>query len=136
MPTDFTLVKISELPDAAGLSDSDLFAIVQSGVTRKITKSVLEGQLVVPGSDAGPTIVEVDGSSDINVVAGKLLTHMVVLGAEGDSYAVGTTEGGGEILEESTFDSSGFVSYNLGWYFNTNTTIWLTGTFSARFYFR
>lgn len=136
MPTDYTAVKISELPDASGLSDSDLLAIVQSGETRKIAKSVFETQLNVAAGDAGPVVVAVDGSEEINVVAGKLLTNLVVVGAEGDAYAVGTTEGGGEILESSTFDSAGFVSFNLGWYFTSNTTIWLTGTFSARFYFR
>lgn len=136
MPTDYTAVKGSELPDADGLSDSDLIIIIQAGVTKKVTKSAFETQMDVPASESGPTVVDVDGTDEINVLAGKLLTHMVVIGAEGDSYAVGTTEGGGEILEESTFDSSGFVSFNLGWYFTSNTTIWLTGTFSARFYFR
>lgn len=136
MPTDYTVVKGSELPDADGLSDSDLIIIIQAGVTKKVAKSDFETQLDVPASESGPTVVDVDGTDEINVLAGKLLTNVVVVGAEGDTYAIGTTEGGGEILEEAAFDSAGFVSYNLGWYFTTNTTVWLTGTFSARFYFR
>ena len=136
MPTDYTAVKGSELPDADGLSDSDLIIIIQAGVTKKVAKSDFETQLDVPASESGPTVVDVDGTDEINVVAGKLLTHIVITGDEGETYAVGTTEGGGEILEESEIDSTEFVSYNLGYYFKNNTTVWLTGNFSARFYFR
>jgi citrate lyase alpha subunit len=127
MPVEYTSIAISTLPTAGGVSDSDLLPIVQSGVTNKITKSALEASLAIVAS--GPVEVEVVGSDVITVQAGKLLTHVVLIGSPA-AVLIGTTEGGGEILDDEILGTH--VVFALPYYFLTETQVWFTGNYSAK----
>lgn len=77
--------------------------------------------------------IAVSGSEGITVPAGSLLQHVVATGADG-AVLVGTTDGGDEIIN-SAIDGVA-MSENIGWFFETETTIWITGTCTAYLYFR
>lgn len=88
-----------------------------------------QGVVVAPLTAA----IAVSGSEEISVPAGSLLQHVVATGADGP-VLIGTTDGGDEIIS-SAIDGAA-MSENIGWFFETTTTIWVTGTCSVRFYFR
>lgn len=133
MPVDFTLTKISELPVAGGVADSDEIVINQSGVTTRIRKDVFQAALVVT-ANAGVSIstVEVSGSDEITAQAGALLIAVVVVGSPG-AVKVGTTDGGGEIIDDEITETN--IAYSTQTYFETDTTLWLTGTATFKLYF-
>lgn len=132
MPVDFTLVKISELPVAGGVADGDELVINQSGTTARIRKDDLAGSFGVASSGVIISTVEVVASEEITVTAGRLLWAVVVLGAPGE-VKVGTTEDGDEILADEITGTK--IVYSVLEYFETNTSVWLTGTGTFRLYF-
>jgi len=131
---DFTLVKISELPVAGGVADGDELIINQSGVTSRIRKDVLEASLTTASSGAGVTIQTsaVTTSEELTIAAGKLLIFVVAIGSAGN-VKVGTTEDGGEIVDDAIVSSH--IVYNTQYYFNSETQIWLTGSATFKLYF-
>lgn len=88
-----------------------------------------QGVVVAPLVEA----IAVSGSEEITVPAGSLLQHVVATGADGP-VLVGTTEDGNEIIDSAISGSA--MSENIGWFFEAETTIWVTGTCTVRFYFR
>lgn len=132
MPVEFTLVKISELPVAGGVADGDELVINQSGTTARIRKDALEASLGIAASGISISTIEVAGSEEITVAAGRLLWAVVVLGAPGE-VKVGTTEEGDEILADEITGTQ--IVYSILQYFETSTNVWLTGTGTFKLYF-
>lgn len=77
--------------------------------------------------------ITVTGSEEVTVPAGSLLTHIVCTGSAGPVKA-GITDGGGELMDDVI--GTGALVYNTSYFFATESTLWLTGTFTARLYFR
>lgn len=124
-------IKISALPVAGGVSDSDELVINQGGVTARIRKDVLAAAIATTGTNLIAEF-DVEGTYEINIQPGYLLTHFVAIGSPGE-VKMGTTDGGGEIIDDEITGTQ--IVYAVPYYFNTLTTIWFTGTFSVRLYF-
>lgn len=127
---DYTAIKISDLDPAGGVSDNDLLPIVQNGTTFKITKAALESALTTAPS--GLAEFDVEGSNVITVQPAHFMVYIVLIGDPGP-VKVGTTEGGGEIMDDEIIDTH--IVYSLPYYFLTETQVWFTGTFSAKVWF-
>lgn len=132
MPVDFVTVKGSDLPVAGGVSDSDIIIIIQNGVTSQIRKDLLAASFGT-GTGTGLTVVEVEvaGSESLLIPGGLLLIHEVFEGSPG-TVKLGTTDGGGEIIDDAI--AVDVLEYSQTKFFKTDTTLWLNGTFTARLY--
>lgn len=119
----FDIVKISQLPVAGGVSDSDELVINQSGITSRIRKDTFESALnVSAASGVVISTIEVTDAEELTATAGNLLVMIVVVGS--GAVKVGTTEGGGEILDDTIGGTH--IVYNTQTYFVTSQTLYLT----------
>jgi len=126
-------IKISELPVAGGVSDSDELVINQGGVTARIRKDVLAASFGITSGGATVSVIEVAGSEEIVIPAGSWMIGQVFLGDAG-AVKLGTTDGGGEIIDDE-LSGSAPLEYLQTKFFETSISLWLTGTFTARLYF-
>lgn len=126
----FEVVKISQLPIAGGVSDGDELVINQGGITSRIRKDTLEASLsVAASSGVDVSTIEVTDADELTVAAGKLLIMIVVVGS--GAVKVGTTEGGGEILDDTIGGTH--IVFNTQAYFTSSTIIYLTCDSTATF---
>lgn len=82
-------------------------------------------------SPSGPDQVAVSGSTTFAISAGKMLEHIVCIGADG-TVKVGTTLGGSEVIDGAISGGSG--SFSVFQYFENSTTLYFTGIFTAKLY--
>ena len=131
-------VPITQLPSADGLSDADLFAVVQSGGTKKLSFLALSTALGTGPAVTIPTsvsVVSVSGSDELTIPALSVLTIIVVTGGAG-SVKIGTSVGGGEIMDQTIESGDTYlIDQAVGLFFSLNTPIYFTGNFTARMAF-
>lgn len=130
MSTELQLVKGSALPRATSVGASDDIFIIQAGVTKIARKDLISAG--GGGGDALNAVVSVDVSASGSAMfsAGTLISKIIALGSAG-SIKVGTTMGGGEIIDD-TLTGSPFVQEAVGKYFETDGTLYFTGNFSLK----
>lgn len=129
MPTELTPVAISALPAASALSDADIFPVVQAGVTKKATKAQVAFGI---SGVTSARIINVTTDSLTVIPAGTYLQAIIVTGSTGN-VKIGTTEGGGELMDDSISTGTPLVYALISSpFFASETTIYFTGTFKAR----
>jgi hypothetical protein len=126
MSAEIQLVKGRLLPRAINVGDTDDVFIIQAGVTKIARKTLIDS--VGGGASVAVVVpVAVSGSGSIVVEAGTYIQEAIVIGVDGE-YKVGTSVGGGEIIEDTY--TGDYVSHpGLGRYFALTTTIHFTGDF-------
>ena len=92
----------------------------------------LQDQITALGSNV--TVVSVSGSNSTVLAASILYDVIVIEGTPGNSYSIGATPGGNEILEGSIGSSPEVITLYL--YYASQVTIYFTGTFTAKVYKR
>lgn len=121
--------RIDQLPAASALSDADLIPIMQAGVTKKATKA----QVSVGVS--GPClaqIVNASGSATFELPAGTYIQAIIMTGNTG-SVKIGTSAGGGQIVDDSVVTGTPLVYSLVGdAFYASATTLHFTGTFKTR----
>jgi hypothetical protein len=129
----FDVVKGSTLPAAVNVGDSDQVIIIQAGVTKRAQKSLISSGGGGGGGDMITAVVSVDVSSSGSSTfsAGTLISKIIALGSAG-TIKIGTTVGGGEIVDDALSGSSPFVQEAVGKYFESDTTVYFTGNFSLK----
>jgi hypothetical protein len=130
MSVEIELVKGSALPRANSVGDTDDIFIIQAGVTKIARKNLISSG--GGGGDMLNAVVSVDVSSSGSTMfsAGTLISKIIALGSAG-SIKVGTTIGGGEIIDD-TLTGDPFVQEAVGKYFETDGTLYFTGNFSLK----
>lgn len=128
----YELKKISQLPAASSLSDADLIAVVQAGVTKKVTKAQLAASIIAGESASQVVIVPVTGSADIELPAGTYIQAIIVTGSTGP-VNIGTTDNGGELVDDTVATGVPLV-YSLlpEPFYQGAQDIYFNGTFKAR----
>ena len=82
-------------------------------------------------TSSSPDQVAVSGSATFTISAGKMLEHVVCIGADG-AVKVGTTLGGSEVLDGNISGGSG--SFSVFQYFENSAVLYFTGTYTAKLY--
>jgi hypothetical protein len=130
MAVDYTPVRVSNLPNASALSDTDSFPVVQAGVTKKAT-----GAQIRTFSNALSTVVitviNVASSGSVTLNAASFVSAMIITGSTG-AVKVGTTGGGGEIIDDAIVTGTPLVYPGTGIFSITSQTLYFTGTFKIR----
>lgn len=128
----YELKKISQLPAASSLSDADLFAVVQAGVTKKATKAQIAASVIASQSAAQVVVVDVSGSADIELAAGTYIQAIIITGNTGP-VNIGTTDNGGELVDDTVSTGVPLV-YSLlpDPFYQGAQDIYFNGTFKVR----
>lgn len=78
------------------------------------------------------------GTDEIAVPAGRLISQIVVTAASGSgSVSIGTTDGGIEVIENESYNTSG-RPFTIGWWFPADSTLFFsvfTGTISVKIFY-
>ena len=107
---------------------------VSTSVSVTLGDSVSVPNVPSSGSIVAPVTVTVAGSGSYTVPGGKLLHFMVAEATATSVVKLGTT-GGGSDLVDGTVTSSAAETFSIGLYFAATTTIYFTGTYTAKLYF-
>ncbi len=87
----------------------------------------IEGNITIPDGPVSISSATINGGSNsMAIPAGRILSKVVVVSSGHDEFALGTTNGGSELLEDGQSSSSGEV-YVLERYFGSSGTIYFTG---------
>lgn len=82
--------------------------------------------------DLGPETVVVSGTGTTTTDAGKMIDDVVIIVGISGSVKVGTTVGGGQIIDEIL--PIGNHVYTLKLYYTGSTILYLTGNFTIKIY--
>ena len=85
--------------------------------------------------DLAPIEEVISGSGNYQIAAGKLLIGIVLVPSISGSYTIGTT-GGGDEIDSGSLTAGTNETINYQEFFGTATSIYFTGTFTAKIYLR
>ena len=107
---DFTLIPITDLPQAVVINQWDIFPIVQDGVTKSGSIDKL------PGAASNLAVTVTTGAADLIIPGMKLLTAFAIRSAVAGSFAAGTSVGGSQLLSGESLAAGEWALYSVNWF--------------------